>query len=246
MLQQLPDSFTAIVTGAGGGIGRAMVEHLLQSERPGRVIAVSRRHFDYDDARCETLRADLTTEGGRAALANAAGEEPIHLLFNTIGLLHDSERNIVPEKRLEHLDTEALATLFHVNAVTPILLIKALHRSLKGSHPVIVASLSARVGSIADNGFGGWYSYRASKAAHNQLMRTAAIELARENRRAIVLCLHPGTTDTMLSKPFQARVPEGKLFTPEFVAERLADVMSKRRPEESGSFWDWAGEPIPW
>ncbi|GHB33268.1 SDR family NAD(P)-dependent oxidoreductase [Salinicola rhizosphaerae] len=246
MLGQLPDSFTATVTGAGGGIGRAMLEHLLKSERPGRVIAVSRRHFDHDDARCETLRADLTTESGRTALASAVGGEPIHLLFNAIGMLHDSQRNIGPEKRLEHLDPEALATLFHVNAVTPILVIKALHRSLKGSHPVIAASLSARVGSIADNGFGGWYGYRASKAAHNQLMRTAAIELKRENRRAIVLCLHPGTTDTALSKPFQARVPEGKLFTPDFVAARLTDVMSKRRPEESGSFWDWAGKPVPW
>ena len=134
----------------------------------------------------------------------------------------------------------------HINAATPALLIAALKPSLQGKHPTIIASLSARVGSITDNGYGGWYSYRASKAAHNMLMKTASIELTRLNKQSIVLCLHPGTTDTSLSKPFQARVPSGKLFTADFVAKQLIDVMAKRSPEETGSFWDWAGESIEW
>ncbi|WP_312845184.1 hypothetical protein [Vreelandella populi] len=110
----------------------------------------------------------------------------------------------------------------------------------------MIASLSARVGSIADNNLGGWYSYRASKAAHNMLLKTAAIELKRLNPTSIVLCLHPGTTDTPLSKPFQARVPSEKLFTPDFTAGQLLAVINKRTPEDSGSFWDWAGKRIEW
>ncbi|MCE3028623.1 SDR family NAD(P)-dependent oxidoreductase [Salinicola sp. DM10] len=246
MLERLPDDFTAVVTGASGGIGQAVVRCLLETSRVGRIVAVSRQALAFGDDRVETLEADLTQEAGLARLGERLAGAPLHLLFNTLGMLHDSARDIAPEKRLEELDADTLATLFHVNAITPALLLKAVLGSLKGQHPTLVASLSARVGSIEDNGFGGWYGYRASKAAHNMLLRTAAIELARYNKRAIVLCLHPGTTDTALSQPFQRRVPEGKLFSPEYVAERLLTVISERRPEESGTFWDWAGKPVPW
>ncbi|WP_110670371.1 SDR family NAD(P)-dependent oxidoreductase [Salinicola halophilus] len=246
MLDQLPSQFTALVTGAGGGIGRAMIERLLETTEIGKLYAVSRSRPPFDDTRVIGIEADITTPEGLAHVGESLGGEPLHLLFNTLGMLHDSSRDIAPEKRLEDLNATALATLFHVNATTPALLIQALNRSLKGNHPALIASLSARVGSIEDNGFGGWYGYRASKAAHNMLLRTAAIELARYNRQATVLCLHPGTTDTSLSEPFQASVPPGKLFTPTFVADSLLQVMTDRRPEESGSFWDWAGKPIPW
>ncbi|MDH4571051.1 short-chain dehydrogenase [Salinicola acroporae] len=245
MLPALPEGFTAVMTGAGGGIGQAMLNRLLKSDRPGRVIAVSRQSLEHDDRRVENLKADVTTEEGRKALKKQLDGAPLHLLFNAIGLLHDERRRISPEKRLEDLDAEALSTLFHVNAITPVLLIQTLVSSLKGRHSAIIASLSARVGSIGDNELGGWYGYRASKAAHNMLLRTAAVELARYNRQAIVLNLHPGTTDTVLSRPFQRRVPEGKLFTPDFVAARLLAVMEDRRPGESGSFWDWDGKPVP-
>lgn len=245
MLDYLPDQFTAVVTGAGGGIGQAMVNRLLESERPGRVIAVSRRDLEHEDSRVENLKADVTTEQGRRLLGDRVNGDPIHLLFNAIGLLHDERRAISPEKRLEDLDAETLSTLFQVNAITPVMLIQTLVNSFKGRHPAIIASLSARVGSIGDNELGGWYGYRASKAAHNMFLRTAAVELARYNRQAMVLSLHPGTTDTELSRPFQGRVPEGKLFTPDFVAERLLAVMEDRRPDESGGFWDWDGKAVP-
>lgn len=245
MLDHLPDQFTAVVTGAGGGIGRALLDQLLKSERPGRIIAVSRQSLDSEDPRYEHLEADVTTQEGLKALGDRLNGEPVHLLFNAIGLLHDERCGISPEKRLEDLDAETLSSLFHVNAITPVLLIQTLIDSLKGRHPAIIASLSARVGSIEDNRLGGWYGYRASKAAHNMFLRTAAVELARYNRQAVVLCLHPGTTDTDLSRPFQSRVPTGKLFTPDFVAEQLLAVMGDRRPGESGSFWDWDGQPVP-
>lgn len=246
MLANLPDDFTALVTGASGAIGRAVIRALLASPRPARVIAVSRRPAPHAlaDARLTWVETDVASEAGRQAIAEALSDTPLHLWFNAIGALHDNQ--MTPEKRLEELDEEALLRLYRINAITPALLLKTLHPRLKGRHPAIVASLSARVGSIGDNRLGGWYGYRASKAAHNMLMRTAAVELKRLNAQSCVLCLHPGTTDSPLSRPFQARVPEGKLFTPAFVAERLLEVIGQRDTEESGSFWDWAGEPIPW
>ncbi len=247
MLAQLPEGFTTLVTGAGGGIGRAVVDTLLASPRPGRVIGVSRQPSPRaDDARFEALNADLTTPEGRGTLISHLGGTTLHLTFNTIGMLHDEALDIHPEKRLDDLDAEALARLFHVNATTPAMLLQALQPSLKGQHPALVASLSARVGSIEDNRLGGWYAYRASKAAHNMLMRTAAVELRRLNPNLAVACLHPGTTDTELSRPFQARVPEGKLFTPSFVAEQLLKVLEQCRPGEGASFHDWAGDPVAW
>lgn len=246
MLPRLPHGFTALVTGASGGIGSAVIDALLASDRPGRVIGVSRRETARGDPRYASLCADVTTPEGLAAVSRHLQDAPVHLLFNAIGLLHDTSRGITPEKRLDTLEAEALARLMHVNAATPALLIKALQGSLQGRHPVLIGSLSARVGSIGDNRLGGWYAYRASKAAHNMLMKTAAVELRRLNPESTVVCLHPGTTDTPLSKPFQARVPEGKLFDPAFVAERLLAVLGERTPEESGSFYDWAGEAVAW
>ncbi|MYL24610.1 SDR family NAD(P)-dependent oxidoreductase [Halomonas alkaliantarctica] len=246
MLPHLPSHFTAVVTGASGGIGHAVVESLLNTSQLGKLIAVSRAPQTFSDSRVTPLTADVSQERGRQQLKEQLNGEPVHLLFNAIGILHDHDNALEPEKRLEELDSEAFAQVMHINAATPALLIAAVKDSLQGKHPTIIASLSARVGSIGDNGFGGWYSYRASKAAHNMLLKTASIELKRLNKQSIVLCLHPGTTDTDLSKPFQARVPEDKLFSPSFVAESLIGVMAQRTPEDTGSFWDWAGEPIEW
>lgn len=246
MLSHLPDRFTAVVVGSGGGIGRAVVDALLASSQVGELIAVSRSVQAHHDPRVTPLAADVTQPEGRESLKAQLDGRPLHLLFNAIGTLHDDARHLSPEKRLDDLDPDSLAHVLHVNASTPILLVAALKPSLQGKHPCLVASLSARVGSISDNGFGGWYSYRASKAAHNMLMKTASIELKRLNKASIVVCLHPGTTDTELSRPFQARVPTNKLFTPDFVAESLLDVISQRTPADSGSFWDWAGEAIDW
>ncbi|MDT8878709.1 SDR family NAD(P)-dependent oxidoreductase [Halomonas saccharevitans] len=246
MLTRLPDDFTAVVTGASGGIGCAVVEALLASDRPARVIAVSRHYQTHPDPRVESLALDLGTEDGNEALAQALNGAPVHLVFNAIGMLHDDARGIGPEKKLDELDAEAMARLYHVNAIIPALLLKALQPSLKGRHPTLFASLSARVGSIGDNRLGGWYAYRASKAAHNMLMKTAAVELRRLNPQAAIACLHPGTTDTPLSAPFQSRVPEGKLFTPSFVAESLLNVLETCTPDQSGIFLDWAGERVAW
>ncbi|GHE20093.1 SDR family NAD(P)-dependent oxidoreductase [Halomonas urumqiensis] len=246
MLPHLPDGFTTVVTGASGGIGGAIIDALIASGRPARIVAVSRELVSRDDPRVESVVADITSAEGLEALSVQLAGAPVHLLFNAIGLLHDQTHGIAPEKRLDDLDGDSMSALLQVNAVTPVLLLKALQPNLKGRHPVLVASLSARVGSIGDNHLGGWYGYRASKAAHNMLMKTAAIELKRLNPQLIVTCLHPGTTDTRLSQPFQSRVPTGKLFTPAFVAERLLAVLGEREISHSGRFYDWAGDEIPW
>jgi NAD(P)-dependent dehydrogenase (short-subunit alcohol dehydrogenase family) len=134
----------------------------------------------------------------------------------------------------------------HVNASTPALLIAALKPSLQGKHPTIVASLSARVGSIGDNGFGGWYAYRASKAALNMMMKSAAIEYRRRARNCKLAVFHPGTTDTPLSGPFQSNVPVDRLFPPAFVAARLDDVLAELPFDGKLGFVAWDGQSVPW
>ena len=246
MFSLLPHHFTALVIGASGGIGSAVIQQLLSSPQVGHIIAVSRQPPRIDHSRLTHLMLDVSQEQDRLALKKTLASRPVHFFFNAIGMLHDDTQQLFPEKRLDQLSVEKLAHTMHINAFVPILLLAALKDSFKGTHPTLIASLSARVGSIEDNQLGGWYSYRASKAAHNMLFKTASIELKRLNKQCTVLCLHPGTTDTELSQPFQARVPKDKLFTPTYVAERLLAVIAQRSPDDNGTFWAWDGKPIDW
>jgi NAD(P)-dependent dehydrogenase (short-subunit alcohol dehydrogenase family) len=192
------------------------------------------------------LPCDVTDEASLALLADsiAAAGGRLNLVINTAGLLHDA--GLAPEKTVRQVTLANLQRAFTANAFGPILLARALLPQLATDEPVVFASLSARVGSIGDNRLGGWYAYRASKAAQNQLLRSFAIEFARLNRRAIVLALHPGTVDTALSQPFSGGVAADKLFTPAFAAQRLLDVIAARTPADSGGFYAWDGAPIPW
>ena len=171
-------------------------------------------------------------------------------VINTVGVLHEAARDGVPsmrpEKALSQLTVETLARSFAVNAWAPILLAQALMPLFSRQLPFVFASLSARVGSVGDNQLGGWYSYRAAKAAQNQLLKTWSIELSRTHPLATVLLLHPGTTDTDLSKPFSAHVAPDKLFSSARVARDLLAVMAARGPADSGGFFDWANEVVPW
>lgn len=164
-------------------------------------------------------------------------------LICTAGVLRDDQT--MPEKRINDLDLASMLHSYQTNAAGPILMTKALWPTLKGTHPVKVASLSARVGSITDNRLGGWYSYRASKAAQNQLMHTMAIELARANKLSSVAMLHPGTVDTDLSRPFHKNVPAGKLFTTDHSAACLWQVVNNLTPADSGGFFAYDGSSIP-
>jgi NAD(P)-dependent dehydrogenase (short-subunit alcohol dehydrogenase family) len=219
------------VIGASGGIGKALADLLEQGG--DTVHRLSRR----DDG------LDLLDEASLAAAAGALPFAAIDRLIVATGLLHEEGHG--PERSLRQLDASRLARSFAVNAVGPALVLKHFTPLLRRDGPSRTALLSARVGSIGDNRLGGWYGYRASKAALNQLVRTAAVEIARTRPAAVLVALHPGTVDTAMSRPFQANVPGDKLFTPERSARALLDVLDRLSPPDSGGFFDWAGEPIP-
>lgn len=189
-------------------------------------------------------RVDVTDERTiAAATAGLTGGPPVGLTIVATGILHGP--GLAPEKSWRALDANALALVFAVNAIGPALLAKHLLPLMPKSGRAVFAALSARVGSIGDNRLGGWYGYRASKAALNQMLRTLAIELARSRPDAICLGLHPGTVATRLSEPFRSGVAPDRLFTPADAARRLLEVLSRATPAESGSVLDWAGHPIP-
>ena len=237
----------ALVQGANRGIGLAFVEGLV--ERGYRVIGTCRNPDDATALHAlsvPTLALDLEKEASIAGAAEqvSAMTDRIDLLLNVSGVLHGPD--FCPEKRLEHLEADAMHKVFAVNAFGPALVAKHFFSLLAHSERAVLANLSARVGSIGDNRLGGWYTYRASKAAQNQLTRTLAIEAKRRARRLIVVGLHPGTVDTGLSQPFQRNVPPEKLFSRERAATQLLDVIDGLTVEDSGGFFAWDGQPIPW
>lgn len=171
-------------------------------------------------------------------------ERSLDTIVITLGTLHNEKYG--PEKRLENFQPQSFTDTLSVNASFPILWLKHLLPILRLQSSCKIVVLSARVGSISDNQLGGWYSYRASKAALNMLLQTAGIELARRAKGVKLIAFHPGTTDSPLSKPFQANVPEGKLFTPEFVANQLLEVAKQQAIDGKLSYVDWQGKPIDW
>lgn len=225
---------SAIVIGASGGIGGAIAAALRDEDIPVADFARSwtgPRHID------------ITSEDSIAAAAKivAAGPPPTLIVVAT-GLLHDGARG--PEKALRELDADWLATNFAVNAIGPALVAKHFLPLMPRTGRTVFAALSARVGSIGDNRLGGWYGYRASKAALNQLIRTIAIEDKRRNDRGIVVALHPGTVDTDLSRPFQGHVQPGRLFDTGRAAVQLLDVLDALKAPDSGRVFDWEGKEV--
>ena len=236
---------TALVVGCGG-IGTALLQTL--AERAPRLSLAGASRTGRTSGLptgCRPVALDLTQDASLGALPGVlAGLPPLRLVINTAGLLHDGA--LLPEKRLARISRSGLERSFAVNAFGPVLLAQALDPLLQREQPVHFASLSARVGSIGDNQLGGWYAYRAAKAAQNQLMRTVAIEWQRRFPLACVSLLHPGTTATALSEPFQTMVPADKLFSPARAAAQLLDVIGGLTPAHTGLFWAWDGQPIPW
>lgn len=225
----------AVVIGTSGGIGSALVERL--SARGSLVHGLSRAAISPAD------RIELADEASIAAAAARIGRDgPVDLVLVASGLLHGE--GLEPEKSLRDLSPEAFARAFAVNATGPVLVAKHFLPLLPRRGRAAFAALSARVGSITDNRLGGWYSYRASKAALNMLIKTLAIELARTRPEAVCVGLHPGTVATGLSKPFQKGVNADKLFTPAYSANQLLGVLDRLTPAESGGLFAWDGEAI--
>lgn len=241
-----------LIQGGGRGIGLALARRALAAgaerlvitaRQPGSSLASTELG---DDPRVTFLAMDVTDEGSIRDACGAIKDMLPRLdrVICTSGILRDGD--IRPEKRIADIDADALVHLYRVNALGPVLLARELWPLLKGDHALCFAAISARVGSISDNRLGGWYAYRASKAALNQLMRTLSIELARANPNACVATLHPGTVDTDLSKPFQGNVPADKLFTADDSAARMWTVLDGLTPEDTGTLFAYDGSVIPY
>jgi NAD(P)-dependent dehydrogenase (short-subunit alcohol dehydrogenase family) len=244
----MPADLHVAVVGASGGIGRALVSALLTRDDVACVQASSYRHpltLDEecaDDARLKSAVVDVRNEA--AVHTWLSGMDRLDWLINAVGLLHTDTHQ--PEKSIRQFEPLHFEANLSSNTLPSLLLAKHAERLLKQSEAAVFATVSARVGSIEDNRLGGWISYRSSKAALNMALKCLAIEWQRSAKRLRVLALHPGTTDTALSAPFQAGVPEGKLFSPEKTAALLLVQIEQAHAHPSGRFIDYAGEPIAW
>ena len=234
----------AVIFGASGAIGGALVAQLLASRRYSAVHAGARdAAADLPDG-ARAFRFDLTDEASIAA-AVASVSAPIRLVVVATGLLHDEACAIAPEKSWRTLDASSLSQLFAVNTIGPALIAKHALPRFPRHHRAILAMLSARVGSIADNRLGGWHGYRASKAALNMLVRNFAIELARTHPHAIAAALHPGTVESPLSAPFRGP-PASKRLTPDEAASHLIRLIDGLTPADSGGLFAWDGARLPY
>ena len=249
MSKQVTGDAAVLIVGASGGIGGALVQHYLQAADTTAVIAVSRGHrppcFETAGKRLLWRISDYTETSiaGELEWASTLGLRIIRVVICN-GILHNER--IAPEKTTARLKGSVMHEVFQANVVVPSLWVGALPRLLPADAECVVAVLSARVGSISDNRLGGWHSYRASKAALNMVLKSASVEFARRFPGVKLLAFHPGTTNTELSQPFQRGVPPEKLFTPDFVAGRLASLMDQLKPDGQLAYLAWDGSKIEW
>ena len=222
----------ALIVGATGSIGDALNTTLCSSGAFSEILAVSRPALD------------VTSEESVAALAEkiANMSQELSLVIDATGYLHDA--NAMPEKSWRQIDPEYLVKAFRINAIGPAILMKHFLPLMPRDRRSVFATLSARVGSIEDNKLGGWYGYRASKAALNQFVRTAAVELRRKKPLAICVALHPGTVESKLSAPFAKSNLEVRSAAE--AADQLLKVIDELEPRHSGGFFDHRGDTISW
>ena len=243
---------TALVVGGGRGIGLGFVRQLLARKDLNRIYATYRQLesatelLAIADNRLRAIQMDITDEAQIAATSAKIQSETttLHYIINSVGILHEGE--IQPEKSLRQIDADRLLRYFQVNSIGAMLIFKYIQPLLKHEHRSIVVTISAKVGSISDNQSGGWYGYRASKAALNMFIKTTSIEYKRTCPHAIVVALHPGTTDTNLSLPFQRNVPPDKLFSVDRTVKQLLAVIDGLEGNDSGEFFSWDGNHLPW
>ena len=231
----------ALIFGTGG-IGNQIAKDLSYLENDLQVVLCGRKNNNF----LPFWEIDIENESSLQFLKNKITEYQmdLRLVINATGRLHNA--NLKPEKRLQHLQKDNLMESFSINTFAPILLAKTIEEFIHKDKEFNFATISARVGSIGDNRTGGWYSYRAAKAAQNQLFKSLSIEWSRKFPRATITLLHPGTVDTPLSKPFKKFVPVNNLFNVETASKYLIEVIRNQEPSKSGSFIAWDGSEIPW
>ncbi len=227
-----PEHYKALVIGASGTIGAAFVDLLNADPRCALVIGLHRQSQPAIDFTDEASVAD--------AASLLAPQGPFHLIINAAGVLHATD--FMPEKKLGDLHVEQMLATFQINTFGPALVLRHFSRLL-AKDKAVMAVLSAKVGSIEDNRLGGWYSYRASKAALNMLLKTAAIEIRRTQPNTTMIALHPGTVNSPLSQPFRgAEIGRPALDA----AGDMLKVLNGLTAEDSGNFYSYTGEKIPW
>ncbi len=232
-----------VIIAGSGGIGRTFVQTLAERDDINSIVATfNNTRPDFNHRKVSWFPLDITDEAAIQSWSEQLGE--IDWLINAAGILHT--QNSRPEKSIKQFDPEFFLQNIKTNAMPTLLLAKHLQAHFKHGRPARFATVSARVGSIEDNRLGGWYSYRVSKAALNMCIKTLAIEWQRTLPHVVVAALHPGTTDTALSKPFQKNVPADQLFTPAYSVVRMLEVLDRLTPVDSGKFWAFDGELLPW
>ena len=254
-INYISDYSNILIVGASQGIGLGFVKQILQDNQVSKIYATYRNSETASELlnigannsdRFTCLKMDITNELSIIqGLKEISSEtQKLHLVIYCVGMLHQGE--LQPEKSLRQINTENLINYFQVNSIGAVLLAKHLMPLLRHKEGSIFASISAKVGSIGDNRLGGWYGYRASKAALNMFLKTISIEYSRRCPKTIVVALHPGTTDTRLSQPFQKNVPPEKLFPVEKTVNLLLEVMARLKLADSGEFFSWDGSRLPW
>lgn len=244
-----------LIVGANGGIGYGFVQQLINSSQINYLYATYRQsekaeelfnlQQQYPD-KLFCLKVDVTDEKQiiDAFKQIQAKTAQLHLVINCVGILHEGD--LQPEKSLKHINSDNLIRYFQVNTIPTVLLAKHLVPFFKHPDKAIFAIISAKVGSIEDNRLGGWYGYRTSKSALNMLIKNIAIEYSRVRKNAIVIALHPGTTDTDLSQPFQQNVPSEKLFSIDRCTTQLLAIIENLSVSDNGKFFSWDGSYLPW
>ena len=232
-----------IIIGGSGAIGKAFVEFYKKQNSSNIVYSFSRSNNSINGENTTNSYIDIQDEISIAEAAKFCKKEDyFDKIILATGVLHDDD--LSPEKTYRNIDSASMSKVFSINTIGPALIAKNFIPLLNKDKKSFFGFLSARVGSISDNRIGGWYSYRASKAALNMIVKSLSIEVARNNPNAIIAGLHPGTVDSNLSNPFQKNVADGKLFTPDYSIEKMISVIDNLTFEDSGNCYAWDGKRI--
>ena len=227
------------IFGANGSIGQALCAHY---QKQSDVYAFTRNDFDIDESGLVKILLDDFNEDSVFQAANKFDNDFFDKIIVSIGILHNE--SFMPEKRIEEISSDQFLEIIRINTLVPTLIAKNFYKKLKKNDKATLAFLSARVGSITDNRSGGWYSYRASKAALNMVIKNLSIELRRYNKELVVIGLHPGTVDSRLSQPFQKNLEDSKIFSADFSVLKLSSVIDSLDIDDSGKCIAWDGEDI--